>query len=71
MITCGYQNVVKFIHLIYKEGEHNKCYVNECFLKVFKTSIKLLAIPFLVMILTCFIQRALKGNWPLKGNLGT
>ena len=27
MMTSGWQNVVKFIHFIFKEGENNKCYV--------------------------------------------
>ena len=38
MITSGQQNVVKFTHIISKEGEHNKCHVNYVFWKVFKNS---------------------------------
>ena len=35
MITSGLLNVVKFIHLISKEGENDKRYVKVCILKNF------------------------------------
>ena len=41
MITSDQQKVVKFIHLIPKEGKNNKCYIKVCtlksFLKLYKT----------------------------------
>ena len=52
--------MVKFTHLISKEGENNKCYVLYVYLEVFKNSIKLSASLFLVMLQTFFTQRALK-----------
>ena len=68
--------MVKFTHLISKEGENNKCYVLYVYLKVFKNSIKLSASLFLVMLQTFFTQRALKRKFKvtpraLEGNSGT
>ena len=54
--------MVKFTHLISKEGENNKCYVKYVFFKVFKNSVKLLMNLFLVMLRPFFTHTALKGK---------
>ena len=56
MITSSRQNVVKFTRPTSKEGENNKCYVKYVFWKVFKNSVQLLIGPFLVMLLTFFLE---------------
>ena len=71
MITSGWQNVVKCIYVISKEGENNKCYVKVCILYV-KNSIKLSASPFLVMLKTFLLEEHSKDTpRPLQGHLGT
>ena len=62
MITSGWQSVVKLAHLISKKRDNNKCYVKFVFWKVFKSSIKLLYIPFLVILHTFFTGRSLIGK---------
>ena len=66
MITTGSQKVVKFTHLISKEGENNKCYIKYVFWKFFQNSIKLLTSPFLVVLQAFLLEERSKENWALK-----
>ena len=54
IITCDQQNVIKFTHLISKDGENNKGFVKYVFWKVFKKFVKPLMSPFLIMLQTFF-----------------
>ena len=59
---------------IKKYRENNKCYVKYVFWKVFKNSIKLSTSPFLVILQTFFIWRALErklGTQRALGHSGT
>ena len=69
MITSGYQNLLKFIHLISKEGERNK------YEKYSEKFIKTLENYELVHFLSCsrrfLLREPSKGIWALKGHSGT
>ena len=85
IITCDQQNVIKFTHLISKDGENNKGFVKYVFWKVFKKFVK----PFLIMLQTFFYLKRTqmkiehsngtlsllrghsKGNLKALGHLGT
>ena len=67
IITCDQQNVIKFTHLISKEGENNKGFVKYVFWKVFKKFVKPLMSPFLIMLQTFFLLKENSNeNWALK-----
>ena len=70
MITFGQQNVVKFPHLISKEGKNNKCYVKHIFPKVVKNFIKLLTSPFWSCPDFLYLNSTQREIGPSKGALG-
>ena len=59
--------MVKFTHLISKEGENN-CYIKYVLWKVFKNCIKLITSHFLVLQ-NCFTRRALKEQFVTQRTL--
>ena len=60
--------MVKFAHLISKEGENNNCYIRYVLWKDFKNCIKLITSPFLVLQ-NCFTRRALKEQFVTQRTL--